>query len=1613
MQQKQFILQNKGMNRDLSISKIGESAAYENRNIRILATCNDTTLSVTNERGNKKITNLSFIGTLVGYGVLNNYIILFTVFGSNSFIYRVTQTGDSFSSILIFRGKLGFSADHPIETIMDYETEDIQKVYWLDGVNVLRFLNFSDSYLTKHLKSGTLSANPVFTFADDITWFDSNRPSSIIPTVSIDKDNSGNSRPNGVAQYFLTYYNKNGQQTGIIYASPLVYLSPNEHGGSAEGTNSNRITVTATKLDETYDYVRLYQILRTSINGQSVAYIVGESEVINGAVTFVDDGAHYTSIDVTSLLYLGSQNLIAGTMTQKDGTLFLGDLKSVGNASIDSLEKVIKNTAFNLKKDTFTTGVDWESCIVKFQRTTTKDLTSQMNHLPYVYAEGYYPYKNQLQYTNAQITTFKGGEKYRFALRFIRSNGTMSKSFWIGDKVNPYYPQMRSDNVVARVIAVCELPDNITTKAKDLGFTSVQLMIAEATYSDRSVQAQGILSPTVFNLYNRFSGQNFSQASWIFRPKNGDYSNIHMSPLLNSNEAHSELQCSSWQEDTIAPTPFYYTNDSNELLNKPDGFNYGVALAIKVTVHATKFITNYTGKIEIKYFANLGDSDDKAIRTYNKRIGSNSSLYHNSLLRITRDWLQAYEDANVPAGNRLTADEIKSICRKARSRAIYTYVYNKAGTAVYQLNESETDNHQVKLEFTQLDYSHMFAKTNRQHFFVDESILTLNSPEIEQQAVSFDRNSGLKLRIAGVAKMTGNITDYTVETENAKSPGEHLIKYEFSNSNLSDASEGLSAWPCYLEYAYTPDGDDKYKRLATTYSYMLYMWHKSGSIPSFGDDDTLWSTLKTKRFANLHFSMYSIFNDYEVNDWSVTPDDLRQVSDAGATMYELKRGSDTDIYTGDVNDLIVMPGNDVKYPIYASKYETLPGNSLSLTEMQTVSDPVSITYKSKAHAAISLPVVSDVETILPYLYINEAFKLDDVEAKDETTGESIHVNGPFSPWMKASYKSKKLLYRNVDSTSATDLNDLTKGAYGTFTVLSKNTDSKVVTMISSLQDETMTEDSLSALDSLKVSIPETVSDTVVYGHTLLSDNTVLLTDLSDLTLVNTAVEAQLGTAGNHAQFIRFSSNVTMSDILLSIYVKSGSKTELLVSLHNGSETNDYSFDMTRRSYPASSILIIKFKVTYAPTYLAADGTKKAIVPELNSDNFDEYIVPVTGLFTKSEEYIHAAYVDRGVYIDPTETPASAIEFVNIATTPNRYFVFNTDKTFSVDGNYSMLFKSPNQVQYKLSDDSLISEGDKYLFIGELYKDYDTDAITNPASDTRYGGITESAVENNTFIEASTRVGLDDLTTVNGYTSAEIDCSSLIEYICNTQDPSASDFKLNINLGGENNTVSLNTLERLSSSDFLPTNKNKVHSLEYHNSGNGYISRIPSLSSTMQNLIANNPDYKIVVLRYGYARRGKWRTFVDKLGNKQTSHTTRTPEYKTKRVGYSKSLPALRYRMIGADLLISSHTMSEQSASCTWQTKCRQDSWIRHVDYTKATLVSSLGDSLTLPPLRTDYAKTTKGHYPNPSRNGITDLYIGLFHKENGTWKLASNVTKVRGRTHDGERVWEFDKVILK
>ena len=79
--QKQVIFKTKGMQRDLSVSAFNSEFSYENMNMRIMPTNENTLLSLTNEKGPKEVSIINLEegleGITIGKATLNDNLVLF------------------------------------------------------------------------------------------------------------------------------------------------------------------------------------------------------------------------------------------------------------------------------------------------------------------------------------------------------------------------------------------------------------------------------------------------------------------------------------------------------------------------------------------------------------------------------------------------------------------------------------------------------------------------------------------------------------------------------------------------------------------------------------------------------------------------------------------------------------------------------------------------------------------------------------------------------------------------------------------------------------------------------------------------------------------------------------------------------------------------------------------------------------------------------------------------------------------------------------------------------------------------------------------------------------------------------------------------------------------------------------------------------------------------------------------------------------------------------------------------------------------------------------------------------------------------------------------------
>ena len=218
MAKKLMAWKTKGMNQDLSVSAFNPEFAFENMNLRLSTTENNTLMSWVNEKGTEilntyyrygnELLELLILGTPVGTAVLNQYLILFThdEFTENNssavkdHIYRFEYVAPNTGSHKmvgkeIYVGDLKFTIDHPLETLVSYEAEHIQKVYWVDGINQPRVINIApdnDAQLATWSNSNT-------TCFDFVSSFNGG-------SISVEKNSSGGMFAPGVIQYCFCYF---------------------------------------------------------------------------------------------------------------------------------------------------------------------------------------------------------------------------------------------------------------------------------------------------------------------------------------------------------------------------------------------------------------------------------------------------------------------------------------------------------------------------------------------------------------------------------------------------------------------------------------------------------------------------------------------------------------------------------------------------------------------------------------------------------------------------------------------------------------------------------------------------------------------------------------------------------------------------------------------------------------------------------------------------------------------------------------------------------------------------------------------------------------------------------------------------------------------------------------------------------------------------------------------------------------------------------------------------------------------------------------------------------------------------------------------------------------
>ena len=185
----------------------------------------------------------------------------------------------------------------------------------------------------------------------------------------------------------------------------------------------------------------------------------------------------------------------------------------------------------------------------------------------------------------------------------------------------------------------------------------------------------------------------------------------------------------------------------------------------------------------------------------------------------------------------------------------------------------------------------------------------------------------------------------------------------------------------------------------------------------------------------------------------------------------------------------------------------------------------------------------------------------------------------------------------------------------------------------------------------------------------------------------------------------------------------------------------------------------------------------------------------------------------------------------------------------------------------------------------------------------------------------------------------------------------------------------------------------------------YVATLTNRSLSQIHSINASGEYKVCLIRFGYARRGQFYTYTDRTGVKQTSKTARHANYipakneagyKNVRFEEGGSTPC--WRIIGYEQLYKGKIAAHSQV-------------LKY--YTGSTLVFNLLDRIDLPPMRKN-CKARSGRIRNRATDGLSELSIALYRKnEKGKWVIASNIVPVRSRTEAKDAYWDFDQSNIK
>lgn len=854
----------KGINRDSSVNSYPNGYVYNLKNVRLITDTSLSRLCIQNEKGNSKLDIEGITGTLTNiYGVqeLNDYIIIFAkenIEGkSYDCIYRVKEI----NAVLLFRGNLNFNK--PIESIGIYETENIQKVYWIDGINQPRVINIVNRNNIQK------DSSKVYDGFDFVSTLDSNID------VTIEKLKTGGSGLSaGTLQYAISYFDLYGKQTGIIYQSPMLYATSSENRGlDSETTSVNAFKLFITNPSNKFEYFRVYRISYTSIDATPSVEIIGDYLAKDNKADLQIEGELTVETTPESITYdIKAENQLVSSAFIENSDRFKLVSSDGGIYSY-----VIDNSSYVTEDNRKETIIKYLSNDTEYKIVIPKDKSVMLQSLD-----------NTLT-TNSKMTIG------------IVSKGTDNTWRYDNTKLDIY----KILNNTAIVI------DNGTTgntvDPTELLYLGGEPIIPKAiTYKDNTLFLGNIaLKRKSFTTRDVDYVRNNSKVYFDYKDVEEDYPESANTPydynfnLDNSNSYFSYFQYGEtyrvgviflhntgvWSEVIWLKD---YKNDKRVIPNKVNStINKKPIIKAHISIPGSEYIAArlvcvypkdnereiVCQGIVLPTLYNLGDrlenkpyvQSDWFSRPeyYGTQTSFNNYSSNGNMVKYREDF------KGVPIEYRMVKGGTEEDPLQITGGLPNTENYNaevcySTGKALFAVSKEHT-----KAARIEESGSHLVS------FGVDKRILTFHSPELD---TNYNDNlintEDLKFRVVGYAPLKNNISYMKLESQNPFNP----YISDFYYTQLEDnavykgianlGNMGLISFPYWVDNLVfnkdetTPQPTNTHQFIFVAFP--IYPWHKSGSLNNQGqltDASNRKSKLKSKSLSTLRVALSTRYSD--------------------------------------------------------------------------------------------------------------------------------------------------------------------------------------------------------------------------------------------------------------------------------------------------------------------------------------------------------------------------------------------------------------------------------------------------------------------------------------------------------------------------------------------------------------------------------------------------------------------------------------------------------------------------------------------------------------------------------------------------------------------------------